>query len=79
MLDAIGADTTDSVIDVGGGALTLIDALLIRGFNDLTVLDISQTGLRLAQQRLGPPGDRVRWVVVDLLTWAPGPYLPHLA
>lgn len=71
MLDAVGAATTDSLIDVGGGASTLTDALLSRGFTDLTVLEISPAGLRTARQRLGAPADQVRWVVADPLTWQP--------
>jgi hypothetical protein len=32
-----------SVIDVGGGESTLVDDLLTRGYQNITVLDISQT------------------------------------
>jgi methyltransferase family protein len=71
MLDAAGASADDSVIDVGGGASHLVDALIGRGFRDVTVLDISSTGMRHAQQRLGARADRVQWVVADLLTWQP--------
>lgn len=63
--------STDSVIDVGGGPSTLTDALLGRGFDDLTVLDLSQAGMRTAQQRIGTDADRVQWIVADLLTWHP--------
>ena len=69
MLDVAGVTPAASVIDAGGGASTLVDALLERGFNDLTVLDVSSAGLRAAQERLGPAADHVRWVVADLLDW----------
>jgi SAM-dependent methyltransferase len=69
MLDVAGVTPAASVIDAGGGASTLVDALLERGFNDVTVLDISSAGLQAAQERLGPTADRVRWVVADLLDW----------
>ncbi len=36
MLDAAGIALDAAVIDVGGGASTLVDALLERGFRDLT-------------------------------------------
>lgn len=71
MLDAAGVSAEDSVIDVGGGASHLVDALIGRGFQDVTVLDISSTGMRYAQQRLGPRAELVQWVVTDLLMWEP--------
>jgi SAM-dependent methyltransferase len=71
MLDVAAVTPAASVIDAGGGASTLVDALLERGFNDLTVLDVSAAGLQAAQARLGPAAERVRWVVADLLDWRP--------
>ena len=71
MLDAAGASPDHSVLDGGGGASTLVDGLLDAGYTDLTVLDISATGLDHARQRLGPRADRVNWVVADVLTWRP--------
>ncbi|MFI5063192.1 MAG: hypothetical protein ACHP9Z_04330, partial [Streptosporangiales bacterium] len=46
MLDAAGVSAADGLIDVGGGASTLADALLARGFSDVTVLDVSATGMQ---------------------------------
>jgi len=71
MLDAAELEGDLSIIDVGGGASTLIDSLLERGYLDLTVLDVSATGLETAQRRLGGRADRVEWIVTDLLTWKP--------
>lgn len=71
MLGLAGARPNDGLIDIGGGAACLCDALLGQGFTDLTVLDISQTGLRHAQQRLGPTAQQVRWVRADVLVWRP--------
>jgi trans-aconitate methyltransferase len=71
MLRIAGATPADSVIDAGGGASTLVDALLERGFADLTVLDVSAAGIRAARNRLGPTAGRVQWVVADLLDWRP--------
>ena len=71
LLDEIGLRTSDSLIDVGGGASTLVDALLERGHLDLTVLDISAEGMATAQQRLGANASQVRWLDADLLTWTP--------
>jgi hypothetical protein len=71
MLDTAGISDGHSVIDVGGGASTLVDTLLERGYRDLTVLDISDTGLAAAQRRLGAAAHDVHWLVTDLLTWRP--------
>lgn len=59
------------LIDIGGGASTLVDGLLELGFRDLTVLDISRTALDSARQRLGEAAGSVDWVATDLLTWSP--------
>jgi ubiquinone/menaquinone biosynthesis C-methylase UbiE len=41
------------IIDVGGGASTLLDDLLERGFTNVTVLDISSAALETTKRRLG--------------------------
>jgi hypothetical protein len=43
-----------AVIDIGGGASFLVDALAADGFGDLTVLDVSGAALHAVRQRLGP-------------------------
>lgn len=59
-----------SVIDVGGGASTLVDHLLAAGHHDITVLDISAVALDTARSRLRHC-DGVTWLQADLLTWQP--------
>lgn len=71
MFRLAGVSPAESVIDAGGGASTLVDALLERGFDDVTVLDVSATGIQAAQRRLGPSAGRVQWVVADLRDWRP--------
>jgi hypothetical protein len=71
MLDAAGVSAGDSLVDVGGGASGLVDAVLDRGFSDVTVADISATGLQCARWRLGTRARRASWVVTDVLTWRP--------
>ena len=70
LLDALGVGPAEAVIDVGGGASTLVDHLLGAGYVDLTVLDISVTALDTARGRLGDP-DGVNWVEADILEWRP--------
>ena len=55
-----------AIIDVGGGASTLADDLLARGYHDLTVLDLSAAALHAAQARLGDDARRVSWVEADI-------------
>jgi hypothetical protein len=71
MLDAAGVMAADSVIDVGGGASPLAGALLGRGLRDVTVLDISASGMEYARQRLGPRAAQVHWLTADVRTWRP--------
>ncbi len=55
-----------SIIDVGGGESTLVDDLLARGYENITVLDISQTAIDANRRRLGAASDRVHWLVEDI-------------
>jgi 2-polyprenyl-3-methyl-5-hydroxy-6-metoxy-1,4-benzoquinol methylase len=55
-----------SIIDVGGGASTLVDDLLHDGFNQVTVLDLSDSALEVARHRLGVSGAGVSWLAGDI-------------
>lgn len=54
------------VIDVGGGASTLVDDLLCEGYSNLTVLDLSEAALSTARLRLGARANQVTWRVGDI-------------
>jgi SAM-dependent methyltransferase len=54
------------VIDVGGGASTLVDHLLERDLEAVAVLDISPVALEKAKTRLGERAAKVRWIVADV-------------
>lgn len=60
-----------AIVDVGGGASTLVDHLLGEGFGDVSVLDLSQESLKQAQARLGGAADRIDWIVADATAWRP--------
>jgi SAM-dependent methyltransferase len=64
-------DPADPVIDVGGGASTLVDDLLARGFADITVLDVAAAALARAKTRLGDDAARVSWIAADITVWQP--------
>lgn len=60
-----------AIIDLGGGASRLVDALLQDGYRDVTVLDLSANALELAKKRLGGAASMVDWIVADATTWQP--------
>jgi 2-polyprenyl-3-methyl-5-hydroxy-6-metoxy-1,4-benzoquinol methylase len=62
-----GIQKTDHIIDVGGGASTLVDDLVADGFQEISVLDVSGTALRFAQQRLGAKATYVNWIESDII------------
>jgi SAM-dependent methyltransferase len=66
-----GAGPTSAIVDIGGGASRLVDALLDAGHTDLTVLDLSAAALATSRARLGSAGDRVDWIVADVTAWQP--------
>jgi SAM-dependent methyltransferase len=57
-----------SIIDVGGGESTLVDDLIARGYQNVTVLDISQIAIDMTQKRLGSASEKVLWLVGDITT-----------
>lgn len=71
-----GAKPDASIIDIGGGASRLVDALLEDGYTDVSVLDISESALDAAKARLGRRASEVRWLVADVTAWEP---LEHYA
>lgn len=56
------------IVDVGGGASTLVDDLLDRGFDNLAVLDLADAALQVSQARLGARAAKVDWIVGDVTT-----------
>jgi trans-aconitate methyltransferase len=70
-LDRFGARPGAALIDIGGGASRLVDALLERGWGDVTVLDIAAPALAAAQARLGERAALVTWEVADITAWQP--------
>ena len=70
LLMEAGLTASSRLIDVGGGASTLVDDLLERGLCDVSVLDVSDEALSLARRRLGERGKLVRWYVGDVLELA---------
>ena len=61
-----GVQKTGHIIDIGGGASTLVDDLLTAGFHHVSVLDVSGHALQLARQRLGARANNVNWIEADI-------------
>jgi len=76
LIKQAAASCSASIIDVGGGESTLVDDLLARGYDRITVLDISQTAVDANRKRLGKTSDCVYWVVADItkIELEPGVY-----
>ncbi|MES1956345.1 class I SAM-dependent methyltransferase [Salinisphaera hydrothermalis] len=55
------------IIDVGGGASTLVDDLLTEGYAQVTVLDLSGSALEKTKIRLGTRAAQVRWLEANVL------------
>jgi SAM-dependent methyltransferase len=73
LIRRVAPDLEAPVVDVGGGASTLVDGLVGAGYRAVTVLDLAPTALSLARQRLGSVAARVTWIESDVLTASPPP------
>jgi SAM-dependent methyltransferase len=71
LIRATGAKPGTAIIDIGGGASRLVDALLDERFHALTVLDLSESALAAAKARLGPRSAKVAWITADVTAWEP--------
>jgi SAM-dependent methyltransferase len=66
LIHASGLGRDAAIIDVGGGASTLVDDLLDDGYINLTVLDLSGAALSESQRRLGARAASVHWMEADI-------------
>jgi SAM-dependent methyltransferase len=55
-----------SVIDVGGGASVLAGRLVEAGYGPVAVLDIAESALARARERIGSLAENVRWIAGDV-------------
>jgi len=65
-IEQVAQGTSAAIIDVGGGGSTLVDDLLTRGYQNITVLDISQAAIDACRKRLGSASERISWLVRDI-------------
>ena len=68
LIAAVGLRKDQPLIDVGGGASTLVDDLLALGYERIAVADLSDAALERARRRLGDRAEAVTWMSADMLT-----------
>ena len=71
LIEKFAPARTASIVDIGGGASRLVDALCGRGYRHVTVLDLSEAALQRAKARLGANASAVQWVAADDTQWQP--------
>lgn len=71
LINNLQLPTSANIIDIGGGDSRLVDFLLDAGFENITVLDISDKALQRAKQRLGKRAEKVTWIESDILMFKP--------
>ncbi len=76
LIERVAGDRSASLIDVGGGESTLVDDLLARGYQNITILDVSRTAIDIARKRLGLAAKQIHWLVADITEaqFEPGAY-----
>lgn len=68
---SFGVKKDAHIIDIGGGDSKLVDYLLEQGFENISVLDISEKALEKAKNRLGDKSKKVNWIVSDITEFKP--------
>jgi 2-polyprenyl-3-methyl-5-hydroxy-6-metoxy-1,4-benzoquinol methylase len=66
LITRICPDRAAPIIDVGAGASVLVDNLLVAGYVDVTVLDLSEAALEISRERLGNESAQVKWMRADV-------------
>jgi SAM-dependent methyltransferase len=66
-----GTQKDSSIIDIGGGASRLADALLDEGYRTIAVLDLSEKALAASRARLGSRASQIQWIAADVTRWEP--------
>jgi SAM-dependent methyltransferase len=66
LIERASVSRTAAIVDIGGGESTLVDDLLARGYQDITVLDLSQAAIDANKERLGRKAERIHWLAADI-------------
>jgi ubiquinone/menaquinone biosynthesis C-methylase UbiE len=66
LIERAAPDRGASILDVGAGQSTLVDDLLGLGYENITVLEISQVALNALKERVGRAGRAIQWICGDV-------------
>lgn len=66
LIERAASDRAASIVDIGAGESTLVDDLVLRGYNNVTALDVSPAAIEFTRQRLGSKAEQVQWIVGDI-------------
>ncbi len=69
LIESSGVDKSVQIIDIGGGASTLVDCLLATGFRNISVLDIADSAISQAKTRLAQQAEKIKWIVQDITSF----------
>lgn len=65
-ITGLNLNPDDPIIDVGGGASTLVDDLLDKGHRNISILDLSTRAIAVVKARLGAKANLVSWLLGDI-------------
>ena len=75
LIRSTGVSKQAPILDVGGGASTLVDNLLDAGYQDISIMDIASSAIEQARARLGARANQATWIVSDVTEFEPSrPY-----
>ena len=72
LVKQLGLPKWAKIFDNGGGDSFFVDHMLKLGYENITVLDISEAALAKARNRLGKNAKRIKWIVADEAYCTPG-------
>ncbi|WEK70042.1 MAG: class I SAM-dependent methyltransferase [Candidatus Chryseobacterium colombiense] len=71
LIEEVSKDKSSKIIDIGGGDSNLTDFLLKKGFENISVLDISAKALKKAKERLGAQAENIDWITTNITEFEP--------
>ena len=71
LLESLKLDKSAKIIDIGGGESRFVNYLLDKGFENISVLDISATAIEKKKRELGAKSKTIKWIVSDIVDFKP--------
>lgn len=71
LIEEASKGKSSKIIDIGGGDSNLTDFLLEKGFENISVLDISAKALKKAKERLGFQAENIDWIATNITEFEP--------